>query len=119
MYFTYSWRDGSQELTGLDPDDVMEALSDDLMSDADLRTALERITRFGLHPQGSEHEQGTRGLLEQVRSQRREDLERYDLDSMVQDIKERVSDIVTTERSDLESLLREAQSSGRSMEAAD
>ncbi len=119
MYFTYSWRDGTQELTNLDPDLVMEALSDDLMSEADLKTALERITRFGLRRLGSESERGTLGLMEQVRSQRREDLERYDLDSMVQDIKERVSDIVTTERSGLKSLLREAQSAGVSMTASD
>ncbi|HEY8686393.1 MAG TPA: VWA domain-containing protein [Chloroflexota bacterium] len=109
MYYTYSWRDGNRELTSLDPDDVMEALSDDLMAEADLQTAMERITRYGLRTPGSHSAQGTHGLLQQVRSQRREDLERYDLDSMVQDIKERVSDIVSTERSGIEHLLREAQ----------
>lgn len=112
MYFTYSWRDGTQELKNLDPDVVMEAVSDDLMSDGDLQTALERITRYGLHRPGSQPEQGTQGLLQQVQSQRREDLERYDLDSMVQDIKERVSDIVATERSGVDALRHQAHASG-------
>src|SRR5947209_14450794 len=119
MYYTYSWRDGSQELTLLDPDAVMEAMSDDLMSESDVQDALERITRYGLRRSGAQSDQGTEGLLQQVRSQRREDLERYDLDSMVQDIKERVSDIVTTERSGIDALLGGAQSAGDSMTPED
>jgi uncharacterized protein with von Willebrand factor type A (vWA) domain len=119
MYYTYSWRESAQDLTGLDPDDVMDALSDDLMSDADLKTALERITRHGWGGPGAQSGQGTQGLLQQVRSQRLEDLERYDLDSMVQDIKERVSNIVETERSGIDRLLNEARAPGEAVSPED
>jgi uncharacterized protein with von Willebrand factor type A (vWA) domain len=107
MYYTYSWRDGTQELDSPDPDEVMEALSDDLMSDGDLRSALERITRSGFRASGEQQVQGTHALLQQVRAQRRAELERYDLDSMVQDIKERIADIVETERAGVEQRRRE------------
>jgi uncharacterized protein with von Willebrand factor type A (vWA) domain len=108
MYYTYSWRDGTQDLESLDPDDVMEALSDDLMSDGDLPSALARITRSGLRGKSEQQVQGTQALLQRVRAQRREELERYDLDSMVQDIKERISDIVETERVGIERRRHEA-----------
>lgn len=103
MYYTYSWRDGTYALEDLDPDDVIEALSDDLMADGDLPSALERITRYGLRRNDEQRLQGTHALLQRVRDQRRGELERYDLDSMVQDIKERISDIVQTERAEIES----------------
>jgi uncharacterized protein with von Willebrand factor type A (vWA) domain len=102
MYYTYSWRHGTQEPESLDPDDVMEALSDDLVSDGDLPSALERITRRGLRVDSEQPVRGTQDLLQQVRARRREELERYDLDSMVQDIKERLSDIVETERAGID-----------------
>jgi uncharacterized protein with von Willebrand factor type A (vWA) domain len=87
----------------------MEALSDDLMSDGDLASALGRIARHGFATQGEQRVQGTQALLRQTRAQRQEELERYDLDSMVQDIKERISDILATERAGIDQRRQEIE----------
>jgi uncharacterized protein with von Willebrand factor type A (vWA) domain len=114
MHYTYSWRNGTDDLTGFDAEVAMDALSEDLMTDVDLQAALDRITRYGWRGQESHARRGTHGLLQQVRSQRQADLERYDLDSMVQDINERVADIVQTERSGIERLRSEARATDTS-----
>ncbi len=41
--FRYSRWDGTQQLFPFTADDIMEALSDDLLADGDLWNALERI----------------------------------------------------------------------------
>src|SRR5438105_2673949 len=45
--FRYSRWDGTQSLDTLDADEVLEALSDDLMSYGDLSAALQRLYRWG------------------------------------------------------------------------
>src|SRR3979411_851084 len=45
--FRYSRWDGTQNLDLLDADDVLDALSDDLMSYGDLNAALQRLYRWG------------------------------------------------------------------------
>ena len=42
MLIHYSRWDGSQQLPDLDADDLLQAMSDDLMSDGDLWNALRR-----------------------------------------------------------------------------
>ena len=45
--FRYSRWDGTQSLDALDADEVLDALSDDLMSYGDLSAALQRLYRWG------------------------------------------------------------------------
>ena len=53
MLFRYSRWDGSQQFADLDADDLLAAMSDDLMSDGDLWNALRRMFQKGLQsPQG-------------------------------------------------------------------
>ena len=47
MFTRYSRWDGSQELFGLDADELMESMSDDLLDDGDLWRALQRMLRRG------------------------------------------------------------------------
>ena len=47
MLFRYSRWDGSQQLADLDADDLLAAMSDDLMSDGDLWNALRRMFQRG------------------------------------------------------------------------
>lgn len=98
MVYTYSRWDGSQSGYEFDADELMEALSDDLMSDGDLWNALQRLTRWGMQREDGERAPGVQNLLQQLRSQRQQELERYNLDSLIQEIKNQVSDIVQTER---------------------
>lgn len=109
MFYTYSWRDGDQGSGSVDPDDLMDALSDDLVSDGDLPSALKRLTRAGLRGKDDHQILGTHALLHQVRSQRRTELERYDLDSMVEDLRDRIYDILQTERSEVQARREKAE----------
>jgi predicted RNA-binding protein associated with RNAse of E/G family len=79
MRYTYSRWTGS-ELGAVDADDLMAALSDDLMADGNIDSALQRITRWGLQIRGENRAQGVQGLMQQLRDKRERELERYHLD---------------------------------------
>ena len=100
----FSIWDGSQEL-GLGPDEIMEALAEDLMEYGDLRWAMRNLMSRGMPiPQGG-YLQGLRDMLKQLRDQRREQLERFDLSSIFEDFRERLDEIVQMERDTIESWL--------------
>src|SRR5262249_42608823 len=47
VFYRYSQWDGTQQIAPFDADELMEALSDDLMEYGDLRSALQRLYRWG------------------------------------------------------------------------
>src|SRR5207244_9363309 len=94
--------DGSQQLADLDADDLLAAMSDDLMSDGDLWNALRRMFQRGLQtPQGPQVP-GLQNLLDRLRKRRQEQLDRYDLGSALEDIKKKLDEVVRTERAGTE-----------------
>lgn len=106
MRYTYSRWDGTQSLPGIEPDELMDALSDDLLSDSDVCRALKRVMSWGIQQDGRPQALGLQHLLHQLRSQRRHELQRYDLDSAMQGISDQVADAVDTERRALDARLR-------------
>lgn len=102
MRFTYSRWSGSGNCNDLDADDVLEALSDDLLAEGNLDAALRRATRWGLRSQGRDDVAGTEALLQHVRAERQNQLERYDLDTVLRDMEEQLDEIVTAERRGIE-----------------
>lgn len=101
--FRYSRWDGTQRLDDLDADQILDALSDDYMSYGDLRAALQRLYRWG-----EQDLQGLDELLKQLRERREAELSRYDLDSTVEAMRERVQDVMDTERSGIDRRVGEA-----------
>ncbi len=102
MSYRYSRWDGTQQLDPLDADEVLDALSEDLMSYGDLSAALQRLYRWG-----SDQVPGLEQLLKQIREQRERELSRYDLDSTVEQLREQLQEIVDTERKGVDQKLRE------------
>jgi uncharacterized protein with von Willebrand factor type A (vWA) domain len=102
MRYTYSRWDSTQGVEGVDADELMDALSDDLMSDGDISTALQRITRWGLSRDNEQQVPGIQSLLQRLRAQRQQELERYHLDSLMDDIKESLAEVVESERRGIE-----------------
>jgi uncharacterized protein with von Willebrand factor type A (vWA) domain len=101
--FRYSRWDGTQNLDAFDADEVLEALSDDLMSYGDLSAALQRLYRWGAGDMtGLEH------LLRQLRERRERELSRYDLDSTVEAIREQLQDVIDTERAGIDRKVEQA-----------
>ena len=104
----YSRWDGSQEISSTDPEALMDDLSEAMINDGDLRDALERLLRSGQRTPDGAQQPGLRDLIERLRQQRRQTLERYDLNSAVEDIRQQLTDIVRTERAGIQRRLDEA-----------
>src|SRR5262245_29836931 len=77
-------------------------MSDDLMSDGDLWSALRRLFQQGAPmPQGGRMP-GLQDMVNQLRKRRQQQLERYDLGSALEDIKKKLDEIMKTEREGIE-----------------
>ncbi|HYH11777.1 MAG TPA: VWA domain-containing protein [Thermomicrobiales bacterium] len=102
--YLYTKWDGSEDAS-LDPDDLFDAMSEDLLRDGNMENAMRRAFRWGYrNPDGTPRE-GLRDLIDRLRKQRQEMLDRYDFDSVLGDIGERLQDIVDRERATLDERL--------------
>ena len=117
--FRYSEWDGTQEIPPLNPDEVLEALTDDLMNFGDLQHALRNLLQRGMRNPLGQRLDGLRDLLQQLRQQRRSTLDQYNLGSAFEDIERRLEEIMEMERATIDRRLREAleQSGDSSPEA--
>ncbi len=110
--FRYSRWDGTQTGFELDAFDVLEEITDDLLYHGDLNAALRRMMQSGFEDQNGERLQGIREMLEKLRRRRRDQLDRYDLGGVYDDIAQELRDVVDTEREALDELARQARESG-------
>ena len=108
--YRYSRWDGTQQPFGLDADDVLESISDDLMAYGDLQSALQRLYRWGTREMP-----GLDQLLRQLQEARERELSRYNLDSVLDDLKEKLQDVVDSERSGIQRKLDEAAPDAKSL----
>ena len=104
-HFRYSEWDGTQEVPPLDPDEVLEGLTDDLMNFGDLQHALRNLMQRGMRTPDGNRMQGLRDLLQQLRQQRRQQLDRFDLGSIFEDIQNQLEEILDRERNTLDERL--------------
>ncbi len=116
--YRYSEWDGTQEIPALDPDDLLESITDDLMNFGDLEHALRNLLQRGMRGPMSQRMQGLRDLLQQLRQQRRSTLDRFNLGSAFEDIERRLEELLEIERATLDRRLQEAleQQSGTASE---
>jgi len=107
MRYRYSMWDGTQEVPEVGADDILDNLTDDLMNFGDLQHALRNLMQRGIrNPQG-QRMQGLRDLLQQLRQQRRQQLDRFNLNSIFDDIKQKLEEIVEMERNTIDRRLQE------------
>ncbi|MCL6648624.1 MAG: VWA domain-containing protein [Chloroflexi bacterium] len=106
--FRYSRWDGSQRIAPFEPDDLLEAMADDLMSDGDLRRALRKLMHWGGETRFGDKILGLQDLMERLRQRRRQQLDRYDLGSVIDEIRERLEQIKQAERAGIQRKLEEA-----------
>ena len=110
--FKYSRWDGTQVGFDLDADALLEEMTDDLLYHGDLNAALRRMMQQGFTDRQGREVQGLREMLERLREQRREQLDRYDLGGVYEDIANRLDEIVDEERAGIDRRLDEARESG-------
>jgi len=119
MLFRYSRWDGSQQLADLDADDLLAAMSDDLMSDGDLWNALRRMFQRGLQTPHGPQIPGLQNLMDRLRKRRQEQLDRYDLGSALEDIKKKLDEVIRTERAGIERQVPDAGERAKKLEPLD
>jgi uncharacterized protein with von Willebrand factor type A (vWA) domain len=110
--FTYSRWDGTQTGFEFDADAAFDELTDELLYHGDVNAALRRMMQEGLRDRNGERLQGLRELLEQLRRERQQRLDRHDLGGVYDEIKAELDDIVDEERHAIDNALRDALNSG-------
>jgi uncharacterized protein with von Willebrand factor type A (vWA) domain len=98
----YSRWDGTQKIDGFSADDIMEAISDDMFADGDLQRALQRLFRWGMDRPDGDRMPGMRNLMDRLKAMRQQELNRYNLGSVLEDIRQRLAEIEQLERSGIE-----------------
>lgn len=111
MLYRYSRWDGTQPGFSFDPDDLMRRISDDLLDEGDLRWALQKIHRWGVDDEGGNRIRGLQHMLDQLRELRRQELERHNLDSVFDEMQQKLDDIIDTERRHIQRRLEQSQPS--------
>ncbi|MGE3076610.1 MAG: VWA domain-containing protein [Dehalococcoidia bacterium] len=110
--YRYSMWDGTQEVPALEANDILDNLTDDLMNFGDLQHALRNLLQRGMKNPAGDRMQGLRDLLQQLRQQRRQQLDRFDLSSVFDDLKRQLDEIVDMENNTLDRRLDEAGQPG-------
>src|SRR5438128_3680643 len=96
MRVRYSRWDGTQDPLGPDisTGDILESMADELLSGQDPGRALSRLLRRGMRGRFS----GLDALRSRLRQARRQDAERLNLEGPLQQVQERLEEILETER---------------------
>jgi uncharacterized protein with von Willebrand factor type A (vWA) domain len=107
--YRYSRWDGTQDVPVPDADSLLNAISDDLLNFGDLQQALRNLLERGLQNQQGQRLGGLQELLRRLRQRRRQMLDRYDLSSVIEDIRQRLDEILRTEKATLRRRMEEAK----------
>src|SRR5712692_6880777 len=109
--YGYSRWDGTQNIEGLDADDILNALSDDYMEGGNLQQALKRLMQEGVRSEDGRRTMGLRELMERMRNMRNEQLNRYNMASgVMDDLREKLEEIKSLEREGIQRRLDGEQS---------
>ncbi len=94
----YSRWDGTQRLEGLEADELLGAMSDELLAGSDLEEAMARLARWGL-PGRME---GMQDLLKRLEDAKRQRAQRHGLSGIFDELKEKFEHVKRLEREGLE-----------------
>ena len=110
--YGYSRWDGTQRIEGMDADDILDALSDEYIEDGNLQQALRRLMQDGIRSDDGKRTMGLRELMERMRNQRNQQLNRYNMASgVMDDLREKLEEIKGLERSGIQRRLDNGQDS--------
>ena len=102
--FRYGSWDGSQQAP-LSADDVLGAIAEDLMEYGDLKWAMRNLLSRGMTMPDGGYIQGLRDMLKKLREQKRERLQQFDLSSVMQDIEQKLAEILAMEQNTIDEWL--------------
>jgi uncharacterized protein with von Willebrand factor type A (vWA) domain len=110
--FTYSRWDGSQRGFDLDADLLFDQLTDELLYHGDVNAALRRMMQDGMRDADGNRLDGLRDLMDKLRRERQERLDRSNLGGVYDEIARELDDIVDEERHAIDNAVRDAETSG-------
>ena len=107
--YRYSQWDGTQEPFSLPPEELLDQITQDILTYGDVQTALQRLVERGLQTRQGMRLAGLRDLLQRLKEEKVSQLSRYDLDSMLDEMREKLDRIIDKERKGLERRLEEGK----------
>jgi uncharacterized protein with von Willebrand factor type A (vWA) domain len=118
--YGYSRWDGTQNIEGLDADDILNALSDDYMEEGNLQQALKRLMQDGIRSEDGRKTMGLRELMERMRNMRNEQLNRYNMASgVMDDLREKLEEIKNLEREGIQKRLEQSNEPSQPSQLSD
>ncbi len=106
--FRYSRWDGTQEPFRPDAERAMDAISEGLFDHGDLARALRELFSRGLEGPDGQRRAGLRDLADRLQGARRERLQRHDMDSVMEGIRERLDEVVGLEQAGIQRSVADA-----------
>jgi uncharacterized protein with von Willebrand factor type A (vWA) domain len=110
--FDYRRWDGTQNSEVDDTDAILAQLTDDLLANGDLHEALQRMLNRGWRTPDGEEVQGLRDLLDQLRMEREDQLDRGDLGGAYSEVAAELEEVLAEERAGIDQLESDARESG-------
>ncbi len=107
--YKYSQWDGTQQIFDPTGEDIMDELSEGLLNDSDVSRALRNLLQRGMQNDQGQRIQGLQEMLERIRGQRQARMEKYNLDSVMDDIKNKLDQVISQERKGIDQRLQEAR----------
>ncbi|MCB1258048.1 MAG: hypothetical protein KDB26_13125 [Microthrixaceae bacterium] len=109
--FRYSPWDGTQSGFELDAFDVMEQITDDLLYNGDLASAIRRMMQNGFQDRNGQRVSGVRDILQKLREERERRLEQFNLGGVYDEISNELREVIQTERDELDRHIADSESS--------
>ncbi|MGH2520385.1 MAG: VWA domain-containing protein, partial [Chloroflexota bacterium] len=103
--YRYGRWDGTQEFEPFTASDLMDELADRMLDDGDLWSAMRDMLQRGTNLREGRRMSGLRDLLERLRDKRQQWLQRYNLNSLMDDLKDTLEQVVQTEREGIQERL--------------
>jgi len=109
----FSAWDGSQEPLGSDVEALFDRLSEDVFHGWDFESALRRLLEQGWRDGRGKRLAGMDEMLDKLRRRRQTQLERFNLDSVFEDMREKLDRVISQERRGIQERLDQAPDEGR------
>ncbi len=107
-FYRYSRWDGTQQVFPIHEEELMEQLSEQMVTQGDITAALRSMAQNGLRSKLGDKVSGVQDMLQRLEDMRQRSLDRYNLDHVLDNITQRLQDIVQAERRGIEKRLADA-----------
>jgi uncharacterized protein with von Willebrand factor type A (vWA) domain len=109
----FSAWDGTQDPLGPDVEALFDRLSEDVFHGWDFESALRRLLEQGWRDGRGKRLAGMDEMLDKLRRRRQTQLERFNLDSVFEDMREKLDRVISQERRGIQERLDQAPDGGR------